>query len=450
MSTSFLTRLAAAFLIIAASPGLVRASEPGDSKLPEAFANEETRSHITLEQAVSRALGKSPSLAARTSAVSAAEARIIQAGLLPNPELELETENFGGSGELDGFNAAESTAVVSQPVLLGGKRRHRQAVAESEHALAGRDLEAIRLDVSAGTTSAFFRVLAAQQRVQLVVELQGLAEQFARTVQARVDAGKVSPVEAKRASIEVAQARVRLARATRGLQAARALLASHWGSSEPDFDRALGALPKPAAPPTLTRIRHDLSMTPEMMRLEDLVERQQRIVDLEKSFRIPDLTVSLGPRRFEETGQSAWVIGISLPIPIFDRNQGSRLAAEFELERTRNDIQAVRIALETNLETTLERLRVAALEATTMYQDVVPAAADLLTATENGYSMGKFGLLTVLDAQGALFEARTLHLDSLEEYALASTELERLIGRSAINHDDTAQGGLSRNEGEGR
>ena len=78
------------------------------------------------------------------------------------------------------------------------------------------------------------------------------------------------------------------------------------------------------------------------------------------------------------------------------------------------------------------------------------AAADLLTATENGYSMGKFGLLTVLDAQGALFEARTLHLDSLEEYALASTELERLIGRTAINNDDTAQGGRLRNEGEGR
>jgi cobalt-zinc-cadmium efflux system outer membrane protein len=429
MRTSFVTLAIAALLIIAASPGLVEPSEPSDSELARASAKKGIEGHITLEQAVSRALKRNPALAAGTSAVSAAEARITQAGLFPNPELELETENFGGSGELDGFNAAESTAVVSQPILLGGKRRHRRSVAESERTLAGRDLEAVRLDVTAGVTAAFYQVLAAQRREALADELLALAERFAGTVQKRVDAGKVSPVEATRASIEVSQARVGLARAVRELEAARALLAANWGSSTADFDLAVGELPELIDPPSLGPLRQHLLKVPEITRLEDQIERERRALELERSFRIPDLTISVGPRRFEETGESAWVAGISLPIPIFDRNQGARRAAEFELERTRRDAEANRVGLEAELTSTLERLRAVTLEATTMSQEIVPAARSAFAATQAGYREGKLGFLDVLDAQRALFETRSLLLDSREEYAITRAELERLIGR---------------------
>jgi len=429
MHKSVLARLAAVLLILAASPMLVEPSGPGDSDPSRASADKNTEGRVSLEQAVSRALANSPSLAAGTSAVSAADARVTQAGLLPNPELELESENFGGSGDLDGFNAAESTAVISQPFLLGGKRRQRRAVAESERSLAGRELEATRLDVTAGTTSAFYRVLAAQDREALADELLGLAERFAGTVQKRVDAGKVSPVEATRAGIEVSRARVELARAARELEAARALLAASWGSSTADFDRAIGQLPMPSDPPALRRLRQLLATTPEANTLDDLVERQRHVLELERSFRIPDLTVSVGPRRFEENGQSAWVAGISVPIPVFDRNQGSRRAAEFDLERTRRDAEAVRVSLEAELVSAYERLQAVALETNAMNHEIVPAAETAFTSTETGYREGKLGFLEVLDAQRALFEARMLLLDSREEYAIARTELERLIGR---------------------
>jgi cobalt-zinc-cadmium efflux system outer membrane protein len=305
-------------------------------------------------------------------------------------------------------------------------------VAESEHVLAGRDRDALRLDVITGTTSAFYRVLAAQQHVSLAQELLGLAERFAATVQARVDAGKVSPVGATRAAIEVAQARVRLARAKRELLAGRALLVSTWGSPTAAFDEVLGELPEPTPPPTLQQLRPLLMEAPEIVRLDEQIERVRRNLELERSFRIPNLTVSVGPRRFEDTGQSAWVAGLSLPIPIFDRNQGSRMAAEFELERTRRDAEAVRVAIETKIAAALERIHAAAMAAVTMDRDVVPAATEVLAATEKGYREGKFGLLEVLDAQRALFDARSIFLDSREEYAMTLTELERLVGRDPI------------------
>ena len=391
------------------------------------FAQPSTQ--LTLDQAVRRALELSPTLAAEALAVSAAEARVTQAGLLPNPEVEVESENFGGGEDLRSFDAAESTALISQRILLGGKRGRRRAVAESDHQLAGRNREAARLDVIAGTTSSFYRVLAAQEREALARELLGLAEQLASTVQARVDAGKVSPVEATRASIEAAQTRVRLARAEREMRAARILLAASWGSSTATFEQAIGELPEPTPPPTLQRLRTILMEAPEITRLENQIERQKRVVDLERSFRVPDLTVRLGSRWFQETGQSAWIAGVSLPIPIFDRNQGLREASELELERTRADGQAVRIALEAKLASALERLRTAALEADVMGREIVPAANAAFAATETGYNEGKFAFLSVLDAQRALFEARSLFLDSREDYALTLAELERLIGR---------------------
>jgi len=384
---------------------------------------------LTLDEAVGRALATNPALEGAVLGVTAADSRAHQAGLWPNPKLELEVENFGGNGNQHGFESAETTVLLSQPLPLGGKPGRRRAVANLDHTLASRDLESMRLDVVAQATAAFSVVLAAQQREDLVVKLLGVADDFARIVQARVDAGKVSPVELTRAQIEVAQAKVRRARAARELAATRTRLAATWGSTIADFTRAVGNLPHPHSPPPLEDLRSMLAETPDIQRLEDLVERRRRMVELEKSLRIPDLAIGVGPRRFEDTGHSAWVAGVGVAIPIFDRNQGARKAAEFDLERERRDSDAARVAMSAELAVVCERLNAAAEAARTADGEIVPSAMSALAAVETGYREGKFGFIDVIAAQRAFFEASTLLLDSLEEYAVARADLERLVGR---------------------
>lgn len=432
MHTSSTSLFAAALLIFGPQCERIEASQPVETGGVRAIAREPGEGGLDLESAVTRALRSNPSLAAGTNAVSAAEARVTQAGLLPNPALRLESENFGGSGEYAGFGVAENTVVVGQPVPLGGRVGRRRAVAESGRALAARDLEAIRLDVIAGTSSAFYRVLAAQQRAALAGELVDLAQQFADTVGKRVDAGKVSPIEATRASIEVAEARVGLARAEREQAAARALLAASWGSSVVDFDRAVGELPPPREPPPLAELRESLRVAPEVRRLDDLVERGRRSLELERSLRFPDLELGIGPRFFEETDGWAWVAGLSVPLPVFDRNQGGIRAAEYELESLRRDADAARIGFEAEVAAAYERLRALSHEATVLGREVVPAAEEAFRATETGYREGKLGFLEVLDAQRTLFRVRSSLLDSREEYAIARVELERRVGLPAL------------------
>ncbi len=391
---------------------------------------------LTLDAAIQRALELNPTLKGADLGVSAADARALQAGLWPNPGFAFEVENFGGDGGMRGFESAESTVVLSQPLPLGGKPGRRRAVAESEAQLARRDLEAVRLDIVAQTKSAFAGVLAAQQRRLLTAELLRVSEGFERIVQARVDAGKVSPVEATRAQIEVSQARIALARAGRALTASRTLLAATWGSTAITFDRAVGDLPEPTAPPSLEELREMMKGAPEVRRLGEEIERQERSLAFEKALRIPDLELGVGPRRFEETGHSAWVAGLTVSIPIFDRNQGARRAADFEIERAGRAAETSRVALETRLAVVAEQLTAAAEAAHSIRTDVVPAATRAQTAVETGYREGKFGFIDVIAAQRSFFEASTLLLDSLEEYALARADLERLIGRSLDSATD--------------
>jgi len=433
--------------VLTAAAAVVRAEPPdsGSAGAPQAVADPYAgpSGELTLEEAVSLALRHSPLLAAGTQAVAAADARVVQAGLLPNPRLDIEVENFGGTADLRGFESAESTAVISQPILLGGKRSRRRAVATTDSALAGRDLDAVKLDVGARTAAAFYGVLIAQDRQALANELLDLAQSVADTVQIRVDAGKVSPVESTRAQIEVSTASVRVIRSGRELAAARARLSATWGSSTTTFQRAVGTLPDPGPPPALHRLIPLLGETPEFRRLNDHIQRRRQVLDLENSLRVPDLALAAGPRRFEATGQSAWVAGLGLLIPIFDRNQGGRRAAEFEIERARRDAEAGRVAIETELVAVVEGLAAAAEVSEALSRDLVPAARGAFAAIETGYREGKFGFLDVLVAQRAFFDARSVLLDSLEEYALTRIELERIVGRplkTLMGESATSQG----------
>ncbi len=383
---------------------------------------------LSLAEALELAAEFNPVLAAARNQVGAAQSRVLQAGRWANPELEFEIENFGGNDDLHGFESAESTLLISQPLRIGGKIKRGRAVAESDSAVAGRLQETVELDVRARTTSAFYSVLTAQERVGLSQELLNLARSFSDTVDARVEAGKVSPVEATRARMEVAAVRIRLIRAGRELEVARVRLSAMWGASSADFRRASGELPRPVARPVASELEALVRQTPDMLVLAEQQQRSERVVALEKSFRIPDLTVAAGPRRFSETGDTAWVAGFSLPLPVFDANKGAHRAAEFELESTRRRNQAARVEIETGLVSVVQRLDAAVEIATALEVEVVPAATSALDAVEIGYSEGKFGFLDVIDAQRTLFDARSILLDSIAEYALARVDLERLVG----------------------
>lgn len=402
---------AVAAALVAIGSGALSAESPRDPTL-------------TLDEALERALRSSPRLAGAQEAVAAAAARREQADVWPNPELSVASEGFAGNAELTGFDGAESSVEITQPLPLGQRRRQR-AVAGAE--LLGIEADAVAelAAVRAGVTADFYRVLAAQRRVALTEELAALAAQVAASVAVRVDAGKVPPAEAARARVPVVEARISLVRAEQQLAAARQALSARWGGLE--APAVVGDLDALAPPPQMSDL---LPMLPETAVLAvplAEVKRREAVLVLERRLGWPEVAVTAGRRREEPTGAEGWNAGVAVELPLFDRNRDGVRAAEHELRRSQHEVERVRADAVADLAAARAALAAAWEQARLEADDAVPAAEQAFRAVEIAYREGKLDLLEVLQAQRALFETRLGLLDALEAYHTAGAELQRLV-----------------------
>jgi len=383
---------------------------------------------ITLRKALALALMHNPELKAFSWDVRISEARQLQAGLWPNPELEVEVEEVGGPGARSGFDAAETTIQLSQLIELGGKSAKRVKVASLEKELAGFDYEAKRLDVFTEVTKAFIEVLSAQQRFKLTEELLQLSKEMVDTVTKRVDAGKDSPLEKTKAAVVYSNVNIQHQQAVQGLEFTRKQLASTWAGQKPKFESVAGKLDSLSPLPSIYELTGSISQNPDIARWALEIDKGKASLELEKAKAISDITLSGGMQRFNETDDNAIVFGISIPLPISDRNQGGRLEAAYTLARAREERRAAQTRIQMELVKAYQALSNSYTEATELNENVLQGAESVFEASRTGYRQGKLDYLHVLDAQRTLFEAKSQYIDALTSFHTAKTDVERLIG----------------------
>lgn len=384
---------------------------------------------LNLQGAIAMALQANPGLSSAAREQDATEAAIVQAGAWPNPTLDAQVEDLRRDNRT-------TTLQLSQPIELGGKRAARVTAAERARDQAASALAARRAEVRAATVTAFFEVLTAQERLRLAQDSVGLAQTGTRAAANRVAAGKVSPLEETRARVAEAGIRVELLQAEGTLRSARQQLAASWGNPSPRFTQVDGAVDQlPAmAPPQDAQGR--LADAPVLRQARLEVERRRALSDLEQARRVPDLTVSLGARRVPssegEMGggrRNQVVLGLSVPLPIFDTNRGNVAEALSREEKARDDLAAAELQLGTDVAQATERLRSARATAQTLQRDALPGAESAYRAATKGFELGKFSFLEALDAQRTLFQVRAQYLLALADAHRAAGELDRLLGR---------------------
>ncbi len=380
---------------------------------------------ITLRDAVALALEHSPALRSFDWGRRASEARTLQAGRRINPTVSGTIEDIGAGGPTVQPHA---TLQLGHVVELGAKRAARQHVASATAALAGWDYEAARLDVLTQVTTAFIGVLAAQDAVQQTTAALTLAEQVRNVVGDRVTAGVVSPIESTRADVLVATARIEHDEARHTLDARRRQLAALWGSAEAMFTQAVGAFLAMPALPSFESLAAALPKTPEQARWTGEIEQRVALLALARSTKVPDVTVSAGYRRFTSEGRNAFLVGATIPIAWFDRNRDGIRAAEADVERARAEAAAVSLDMRSRLAAAYRDVASAADAVTVLRTMVIPSAQAVFDAVQEGYQLGRFGLLEVLDAQRTLTDSHRRHLDALTRFHVAVTYVERLTG----------------------
>ena len=378
---------------------------------------------LSLQKAIALALEANLDLTVAQREVDAVQGQVLQAQARRNPELAYLLEDQRTS-------TRTQSAQINLPIELGGKRAARMAAAERGRDVAVEELNARRVEIRAAVVAAFFDALAAQDRTALAQDSVDLARKATDAVAKRVTAGKVSPVEETKARVAEAGVRVELAQAQSEQRSARARLASLLGASPPQFTQVSGSVDDLPVVPSLDDIQQRLSASSALRRAQLEVERRRSLADVERSKQTPDVTVSLGVKRPNELARNQLMLGVSVPLPLFDRNQGNLLEALKREDKARDELQALNLRLSTEVLQARERLTLVRGEIDVLQREVLPGAKSAYDAATVGFGYGKFNFLEVLDAQRTYFAAQSQYLKALAEAHRAAADMDRVIGAS--------------------
>jgi outer membrane protein, heavy metal efflux system len=388
----------------------------------------EPKGVLTLRDVVTAVLGSSPELAAHALEIQAAEAQSRHAGQWHNPDVTIEIEDAAGSDAYRGIDQAQTTLQLGQLIELGGKASARRSAAESIEQRVRRDFEVRRATVLTEATGRFVHVVGDQHRLELAREARKLAEAALAVAQRRVNSGAASNVEERRARILLARARIEEEHAEHELAASRRRLAASWGSTAPTFSEARADLFARTQLPVFDELAARIDANPELASLVSERAVRDAQVAVAESRAAPDLRVFAGARRLEGPDAITFLAGASLPIPLFNRNQGAVGDAEARRAQLDHDEQRARVAALTALFGNYQELAHVVTELDTIERDVLPQAEAMLRTLDEGFKLGRFSQLELFDAQRTLLEVREERIDAAEEYHGYIARLERLLG----------------------
>ena len=255
---------------------------------------------LSLDAVLNEVRRVSPAVRAAGLEARALGAEADQAGRRLNPNLSIELENFSGGGALSGFDQTETTFALEQTFRLGGKRVLGERAARARQALASAQCSVILLQTELEAALLFTELTAAVKLRALAEESADLADELAATVEGRVDAGAAAPPELARARTDAATSRSEVARTEAEVDRIRYALAALWGSAEPEFAPPAATVSRGNDIPGENRVAH-----PVVDAAEAAVRARDAETALARRTAIPDVTVSAGYRRFEETGEEA-------------------------------------------------------------------------------------------------------------------------------------------------
>ncbi|MAB98781.1 MAG: type I secretion protein TolC [Pseudomonadaceae bacterium] len=376
---------------------------------------------ITFDEALAQALSENPEFAAAQWNTGIAQGARTQAGLIPNPELSWSVEDTHRDSRITSIQ-------VSQQIELGGKRGARIDVSERDQDAVAIEFERKKNTLRAEVIRAFYSALRAQEGLQLSTQSLELASRGLQVVEGRVKAGKASPIEVSRAQMQLSEIQLELNRAQLNRSNAYKQLALVTGATTPNFDYVEGDLERLPDLPSKADMLARITDTADLRLASMQIQRTESSLELEKSQRIPDINVSVGSQYDEGLGERVNLLGLSVPLPLFNRNQGNVMAAAQEANRARDLRNATELRLRAEAKQAFEQWISARSEVDSISGTLLPTAKQAVEGAVRGFEMGKFAFIDVLDAQRTLVSMRSQYLNSLDEAISAWVSLEKIYG----------------------
>ncbi len=379
------------------------------------FGNSKILSPQKLEEEI---LKNNQYLAAIKEEINIQEALLLQDQVYINPELEMES----GSG-VD----PESVVQLSQTIELGGKRKKRINLRTIE-------LEAVRLQyenekrkIIRLALDEYLNILFLQEKERIQQEQLKTTEKLVEVVTRKVEAGRLSSAEEARARIQLVRGKLEMQTLRREIKNAWSRLASYWGGSRNGYERAAGGLtdifPLDSGIPAESLV----SLNPEYQLKELEVKSSESALGLERAQVIPDVTVATGLKYTDLPGNTV-NFGFSLPLPIFNRNKGNIQAAQGNIQKTEKELIALKIELLTQFDILRNEIDGISQEIELLEDEIIPDADKAFRTIAEGYLLGKFTFLEVVDARETWYDSRIQYITAAMEWHRLAYDFELLAG----------------------
>ena len=374
---------------------------------------------------VAQADATAPRLAEARAAVSRAEGLALQASAFPNPTIGIDRENFSGTGPYSGSGVAETTATLGQTLELGGKRAARIGVGRAELDAARRREAQARTDFRFDLALAYAEAEASDRRLILAEDTLAAAKQDAAIARAFVQAGREPELRRLQAEASLQSALAALDEAQAARATAFSNLTALAGAATPFTSIPTSLLDQGAS--FFGRRSLDPEHSVAILVAEAEREAAQRRVTLERRQAVPDLSVSVGVRRFSESDSTALVAGVSAPLPLFDRNKGNVRAARADVNAAEARLNAARLDAAAAVRSGTARIAAAEARLSAALEGE-RVAQEAYRLTRIGYEAGKIDLAELLNTRRALTDARAQSIAAAVERIGAQAALVRLTG----------------------
>lgn len=389
---------------------------------------------------VRRALASNGELAAARIGIERSRARLRQAGLRPNPTLDVEqtTGRFTGApGE------TERSIGVAVPIELGGKRRRRIQLAQAELEASEAEVADRERTLSSEVRANYAEALAALRELEITEGLNNLDLQTTRFVQARVNEGDTAPIELNLLKVEVDRLRSRRALIEGRLKAGIFRLKS-LAAIPPEEplrlreDLATPVLPAPpasieAAIEIALRTRPDLKLA----RLNE--EVAQAGLKLARSEGVPNVTAfskyTVGRAVFDDTPVGVLVdrdkllsFGVSVDIPVFNRNQGAKAEFAAAISQARSRREFLESVVRSEVQSAYARYEAARVAVSTFEQGVIARSNDNIRVIRSAYELGQFSITDLINEQRRLVDSQRDFTEALADQYRALADLQSALG----------------------
>jgi len=381
------------------------------------------QTQLTLDEAVRIALERRPELKAAEARVSAAQGLKSQAGLLPNPRFIFQAENLRASN-FDYGNDADSFAYFSQVIETSGRRGNRIAVGEANIGRSRLEEEQLRRDIGFRVREAYWLALGVQFARELYEQNDRYFKQVVEYHEARLKEGKIAEVDVLRVRLQAEQIRAALENARLDVDKAQLLLAREmgvitagpWQLTEHFDQLEEPRTAKGPVPSTLVESR---------LAAQELAAARANL-GLERAAGRPDLDAIFGYKR--TAGLNTAIAGLQLNLPLFDRNQGARAAAQAETLAAQRTLEATNIRLDSEAVLARKEYEARLRQARDIFAPLHQQADQISDISRSAYREEGLDLLRLLDAERFRVDAQLAWLRALTDYHKSVVNLERAEG----------------------